>query len=112
MQMFEFATWGNEPHTAQLHALRIGQALSAPSRRTKDVLLLTEKQEWTCETKGKTMPELFAQIDTLAKVRGWSNEDKALIVKTKLHGLALQFFFPLKCLSDNLSHFYFAVDPP
>jgi hypothetical protein len=40
---------------AQLHALRIGEAVGASSRRTKDVSLVTEIQAWTGETKGKTV---------------------------------------------------------
>jgi len=48
-------------------------------------------KEWTGEAKGKTVHEFFSQIETLAKVSGWSKEDKALIVKAKLQGLALQF---------------------
>jgi hypothetical protein len=75
----------------QLHALRIRETISASSRRTKDVSLVTEIQTWTGETIGKTVHEFFAQIDTLAKVSGWTSEDKALIVKAKLQGLALQF---------------------
>ena len=34
---------------------------------------------------------VFSQIETLAKVSGWTNEYKALIVKAKLQGLTLQF---------------------
>jgi hypothetical protein len=77
---------------AQLHALRIGEALGTSSRRTKDVSFVTEIQARTGETKGMTVHEFFAQIENLAKVSGWTNEDKALIVKAKLQGLALQFF--------------------
>ena len=61
---------------AQLNALRIGETDSRPSRRTKDVSLVTGIQEWTGEAKGKTVQELFSQIETLAKVSGWTNEDK------------------------------------
>ena len=77
---------------AQLTTLRIGETVNVPSRKTKDVLLVTGIQEWTGEAKGKTVHEFFSQIETLAKVSGWTNEDKALIVKAKLQGLALQFF--------------------
>jgi hypothetical protein len=52
---------------------------------------VTEIPVWTGETKGKTVNEFFAQIESLAKVSGWTSEDKALIVKAKLQGLALQF---------------------
>jgi len=76
---------------AQLNTLRIGEAVRGPSRQAKDVSLVTGIQEWTGEAKGKSVHEFFSQIETLAKVSGWSNEDKALIVKAKLQGLALQF---------------------
>ena len=33
----------------------------------------------------------FAQIDTYAKVSNWADDEKALIVKAKLQGIALQF---------------------
>jgi hypothetical protein len=35
--------------------------------------------------------ECLIQIETLAKVSVWTSQDKALIVKAKLQGLALQF---------------------
>jgi hypothetical protein len=35
--------------------------------------------------------EFLTHIETLAKVSGWTNQDKALIAKAKLQGLALQF---------------------
>ena len=76
---------------AQLHALRIGEAASVPSRQNKDVSLVAEIKEWTGEAKGRSVHEFFSQIETLAKVSGWTDEDKALIVKAKLQGLALQF---------------------
>jgi hypothetical protein len=75
---------------AQLHALRIGKAASVPSRKN-DVSLVAEIKEWTGEAKGRSVHEFFSQIETLAKVSGWTNEDKALITKAKLQGLALQF---------------------
>lgn len=77
---------------AQLTTLRVGETVSVPSRQTRDVSLVIGIQEWTGEAKGKTVHEFFSQIETLAKVSGWTNEDKALIVKAKLQGLALQFF--------------------
>jgi hypothetical protein len=45
---------------------------------------VTGIQEWTGEAKGKTVHEFFSQTETLVKVSGWTNEDKALIVKAKL----------------------------
>ena len=76
---------------AQLNALRIGETDSRPSRRTKDVSLVTGIQEWTVEAKGKTVHEFFSQIETLAKVSGWTNEDKVLIVKSKLQDWLYDF---------------------
>ena len=52
---------------------------------------MTGIQEWTGEAKGKTVHEFFSQIETLARVSEWMNEDESLIVKAKLQGLALQF---------------------
>ena len=75
----------------QLNTLRIGETDNVPSRQTKDVSLVTGIQEWTGEVKGKTVHEFFSQLETLAKVSGWTNKDKTLIVKVKLQGLALQF---------------------
>jgi hypothetical protein len=75
----------------QLNTLRIGEAVSVPRRQTKDTSLVTGIQEWTDEAKGKFVHEFFSHRETLAKVRGWTNEDKALIVKAKLQELALQF---------------------
>lgn len=79
---------------AQLTALRIGETVNVPSRQTKDVSLVTVIQEWTGDAKGTTVCEFFffSQIETLAKVSGWTNEDKALIVKAKLQGLGSTIF--------------------
>ena len=83
LQIEEFCT--------QLNTLKIGEIDSGPSRRTKDVSLVTVIQEWTGEAKGKSVHEFFSQIEILAKVIGWTNEDKASIVKAKLQGSSLQF---------------------
>jgi hypothetical protein len=59
---------------AQLNTLRIGEAVSVPSRQVKDVSLVTGIQEWTGEAKGKTVHEFFfSRIEALAKVSGWMN---------------------------------------
>ena len=76
---------------SQLNALRIGEAASVPRGQKKDVSLVAGIQDWSGETKGKSVHEFFSQIETLAKVSGWTEVDKALIVKAKLQGLALQF---------------------
>lgn len=65
--------------------------VGSPRGQSKDVSLVAGIKEWTGESKGKPVQEFLAQIETLAKVSGWSSQDKALIVKAKLQGLALQF---------------------
>jgi hypothetical protein len=57
----------------------------------KDVTLVAGIKDWTGDSKGRTVHEFFAQIDTYAKVSNWSDEEKALIAKAKLQGIALQF---------------------
>jgi hypothetical protein len=58
---------------------------------TKDDSLVAGLKEWTGDSKGKTVQEFFAQIETFAKVSHWTEQDMALIAKAKLQGLALQF---------------------
>jgi hypothetical protein len=65
--------------------------VGSPRGQSKDVSLVAGIKEWTGESKGKPVQEFLSQIETLAKVSGWSSQDKALIVKAKLQGLALQF---------------------
>jgi hypothetical protein len=62
--------------------------VGSPRGQSKDVSLVADIKEWTGESKGKPVQEFLMQIETLAKVSGWSSQDKALIVKAKLHGLA------------------------
>ena len=57
----------------------------------KDVTLVTGIKDWTGDSSGRSVHELFAQIDTYAKVSNWSEDEKALIAKAKLQGTALQF---------------------
>ena len=54
----------------------------------KDVTLVARIKDWTGDSKGCTVHEFFAQIDTYAKVSNWSEEEKALIAKAKLQGTA------------------------
>jgi hypothetical protein len=72
----------------QLRALSIGEISRGQS---KDVSLVAGIKEWTGESKGKSVYEFLAQEETLAKVSGWTSQDKALITKAKLQGLALQY---------------------
>jgi hypothetical protein len=58
---------------------------------TKDVSLVAGLKEWSGDSKGKSVREFFAQIETFAKVSHWTDLDIALIAKAKLQGLALQF---------------------
>ena len=57
----------------------------------KDVTLVAEIKVWMGDSKGRTVHEFFAQMDTYAKVSNWADDEKALIVKAKLQGIALQF---------------------
>ena len=43
------------------------------------------------DSKGPTVLEHLAQIDTYAKVSNWADDEKALFVMAKLQGIALQF---------------------
>jgi len=61
------------------------------STATKDVTLVAGIKDWTGDSKGRTIHEFLAQIDTYAKVSNWVDDEKALIVKAKLQGIALQF---------------------
>jgi hypothetical protein len=89
----------------QLQALRLKDG---PRVQTKDISLVATIKEWTGGKKGKPVHEFLTQIETLAKVSGWSDLDKALIVKAKLQGLALQFLHGQEklerddCLYENL----------
>lgn len=76
---------------AELGNLRIGAAGAVARGQSRDVSLVAGIKEWTGEAKGKSVNDFFAQIETLAKVSGWTNDDKALIAKAKFQGLALQF---------------------
>jgi hypothetical protein len=48
-------------------------------------------RNYTGESKGRSVQEFLGQIETLAKVSGWTSQDKAIIIKAKLQGLAPQF---------------------
>jgi hypothetical protein len=61
----------------QLETLRIGEAHRGQS---KDISLVAGIKEWTGESKGKSVYDFLTQVETLAKVSGWTNQDKALIV--------------------------------
>jgi hypothetical protein len=90
---------------AQVNAFRIGEGVIAPRRQTNDVLLVTGIQEWMGEVKGKMCTSSFHKYKPKVKVGGWTNEDKALIVKAKLLGLALQFLSGREELvRDGCSH--------
>jgi hypothetical protein len=68
-----------------------GLQTSISRNMTKDVSLVAGLKEWSGDSKGKTVQEYFAQIETFAKVSHWTEQDMALIAKAKLQGLALQF---------------------
>lgn len=43
------------------------------------------------DSRGRSVFEFFTLIDTYAKVSNWTEDEKALITKAKLQGIALQF---------------------
>jgi len=49
----------------------------------KDVTLVAGIKDWTGDSKGRTVHEFLAQIDTYVKVSNWADDEKALIVKAK-----------------------------
>jgi hypothetical protein len=53
-------------------------------------------KEWSGDPKGRSLVEYFAQIENFAKVSHWTVQDMALIAKTKLRGLALQFLIGME----------------
>jgi hypothetical protein len=57
----------------------------------KDVTLVAGIKDWTGDSKGRSVFEFFTQIDTYAKVSNWTEEEKSMITKAKLQGIALQF---------------------
>jgi hypothetical protein len=57
----------------------------------ENVTLVAGIKDWTCDSKGRSVFEFFTQTDTYAKVSNWSEEEKALIAKAKLLGIALQY---------------------
>jgi len=67
----------------------------------KDVTLIAGIKDWTGDSKGRTIHEFLAQIDTYAKVSNWADDEKALIVKAKLQGIALQFVQGREQLSSD-----------
>jgi hypothetical protein len=50
----------------------------------KNVTLVAGIKDWTWDSRGRTVYEFFAQIDTYAKVSNWADDEKALIAKAKL----------------------------
>jgi hypothetical protein len=62
---------------------------------------LSPESKTTGDSKGRTVHEFFAQIDTYAKVSNWSEDEKALIAKAKLQGIALQYVQRREVLSDD-----------
>jgi len=67
----------------------------------KDVTLVAGIKDWTGDSKGRSVHEFFAQIDTYAKVSNWAEDEKALIAKAKLQGIALQFVQGRESLSND-----------
>lgn len=73
---------------------------ASPLPAMKQVALVTRTKDWTWDCKGRTVYEFFAQIDTYANVCNRS-EEKALIAKAKLQGIALQFVHGREILAHD-----------
>ena len=67
----------------------------------KNVTLFAGIKDWTGDSKGRSVHEFFAQVDTYAKVSKWAEDEKALIAKAKLQGIALQFVQGRESLSRD-----------
>jgi hypothetical protein len=57
----------------------------------KDVSLVAGMKEWSGDAKSKSVRESCEQTESFVKISGCTEQDIALITKTKLQGLALQF---------------------
>jgi hypothetical protein len=89
---------------AEIQKLKIEVASTpraSPVPALKDVRLVAGIKDWTGYSKGRTVHEFFAQIDTYAKVSNWSEDEKALITKAKLQGIALQYVQGREVLADD-----------
>jgi hypothetical protein len=67
----------------------------------KDVTLVAGIKDWTGDSRGRTVYEFFSQTDTYAKVSNWAEDEKALIAKAKLQGIALQYVQGREFLSSD-----------
>jgi hypothetical protein len=67
----------------------------------KYITLVAGIKDWTGDSKGRTVYEFFAQINTYAKVSNWAEDEKALIAKAKLQGIALQYVQGREFLSND-----------
>jgi hypothetical protein len=89
---------------AEIQKLKIEVASTprpSPVPALKDVTLVAGIKHSTGDSKGRTVHEFFAQIDTYAKVSNWSEDEKALIAKAKLQGIALQYVQGREVLADD-----------
>jgi hypothetical protein len=57
--------------------------VGSPRGQSNDVSLVAGIKEWTGESKGKPVQEFLAQIETMAKVSGWSSQDKGKEIEYK-----------------------------
>jgi len=65
---------------------------ASPNHTTmKDVTLVAGLKHWRGDNRGRLVYEFFAKIDTYEKVSNWADDEKALIGKAILQGIALQF---------------------
>jgi hypothetical protein len=89
---------------AEIQKLKVEVASTpraSPVPALKDVTLVAGIKDWTGDNKGRTVYEFFAQIDTYAKVSNWAEDEKALILKAKLQGIALQYVQGKEILAND-----------
>jgi hypothetical protein len=81
--------------------IEVSTPRASPIPAMKDVTLVAGIKDWTGDSRGRTVHEFFAQIDTYAKLSNWSEEEKALTAKAKLQDIALQFVQGRELLSND-----------
>jgi len=90
---------------AEIQRLKIEVASTpeaSPVSAMMDVTLVAGIKDWMGDSKGRTVHEFFAQIVTYAKVNNWTEEEKALIAKAKLQGIALQYVQGREILAHDM----------
>ena len=70
----------------------------------KNVTIVAGIKDWTGDSKGGSMHVFFTHINAYAKLSNWSEDEKALIAKATLQGIALQFVQGREFLTNYACH--------